>query len=529
MKRFAFFFSLCLVGVACRNGSESEDNRPALLPTVHAPDPGLTGTGQGSDPVDACAADAGDDGAFEAPADDDSGPDVGAPAFTLHATPSAIAVPQGGQIDVDVAVSRADGFGEPIDVTVDGLPSGVTASALHLGPAETNGAITLTAPANVGVPRPDVARVRGHVSTGSRSASIQLTVRGPASSIDRSFGQSGVVHSTDAVTDVKEQSDGKFVFTGETNGDPGIPVCRLEADGTPDLSFGSSSGCIIFDPLSGAAHGLRVAIHDEVIYLDFISSSGTGIARFTRQGVLDATFGTGGWITLSSVGAVDMFIVNERIILAGAAAAGASDGKAFLARLNLDGTLDADFATSVFGSNRALHVVRLPDCRFVVSTGFELYAFRADGRPDASFGSGGTVTLPFIEGGDALAAVGNGDILAGGPGMAVARFSRSGVLVESYAPLSGALWVHDLALATDGTILHGGNVSYSDSAQMGIGRRRPDGHADAEFGTNGVNGINVDFVGPSGSGDIEVTDDGRYVLGGGTGHVGGGLIVRVWN
>jgi len=68
--------------------------------------------------------------------DDGSGPEG---SIAVTASPTALTVPQGGSGTVTVTLTRGGGFAEAVNVTVEGLPAGVTAS---VSPAQLTGTTT---------------------------------------------------------------------------------------------------------------------------------------------------------------------------------------------------------------------------------------------------------------------------------------------------------------------------------------------------------------------------------------------------
>ncbi|QDU18244.1 PPC domain-containing protein [Urbifossiella limnaea] len=80
-----------------------------------------------------------------------------APDFTIKCDPSKASVGQGGRTAWYVQVTRTNGFAGPVTVDVEGLPKGVTASALTIPPAMTQGCVVLSAAADAKL---DAAAVR---------------------------------------------------------------------------------------------------------------------------------------------------------------------------------------------------------------------------------------------------------------------------------------------------------------------------------------------------------------------------------
>jgi hypothetical protein len=68
--------------------------------------------------------------------------------FRVSLDPENPNIPEGGSIPVTVNVERLDGFNGPIDVMLDGLPTGITATSTRVLPDFFNAVLTLTAAAD---------------------------------------------------------------------------------------------------------------------------------------------------------------------------------------------------------------------------------------------------------------------------------------------------------------------------------------------------------------------------------------------
>ncbi len=90
------------------------------------------------------------------------------PDYRLFVSPSNPNLPRGGTVPVTVSAWRADRFDGPIDVSLDGLPAGLTATRGRILAGEDAVTVTLTAdaaaPADTIVP----LAVTGHATSGAR-------------------------------------------------------------------------------------------------------------------------------------------------------------------------------------------------------------------------------------------------------------------------------------------------------------------------------------------------------------------------
>lgn len=454
-------------------------------------------------------------------------PDTGDADFTIAASPKSVVAMQGSAATISLTVVRAGTPGEAIEVGVEGLPSGVTASSLSIPAGSPGGSITVHAAATAAQPKAIPIRFRGRDSSGTASAFASLAVRGPPASLDRSFQAHP---SLPDIYDAEALSDGSILFTGPDE-DYTTALCRVNPDGSADLSFGDTGGC---------AH---LSIHLDTAYADFTTSlrlvgdriyvagnyiggeghSGGFLARFTLEGAPDASFAGSGWIDLDAFSPVRIRRIGEGLVLAGYPG---------LLRLDGEGRRVATFGSNgmaVIGPSGAGDVVVASDGRLIAKAASRVYAVTSDGRPDTSFGSGGVLDLPIYA--NVLSPDAKGGFLVAGDGMEVVRFSSAGGITAIYPPLDpGSLEdgsplhaiAHDVWVTEDGTIvMAGGDVT--DDPYAGVGRRFADGAPDPTFGTGGVQRE----PGTAGS-KILVLPDGRYVMAG-TADTYYGVLVRIWN
>ena len=179
---------------------------------------------------------------------------------------------------------------------------------------------------------------------------------------DNTFGTGGFVPfwfngQFDEFHDIAVQADGKIVAAGRrwTNNSYDFSVVRLLSDGTPDVSFGTS-GWVTTD-FNGAYENIYSLIiqPDNKILVSGYKEPGSSYfaaARYLSDGALDASFGTGGKVVLSSGNRSDKAYgmalqPNGKIILAGYHHDG-NLNEYMIARINADGTPDNGFGTAGF-------------------------------------------------------------------------------------------------------------------------------------------------------------------------------------
>ncbi len=231
------------------------------------------------------------------------------------------------------------------------------------------------------------------------------------------------------------------------------------------------------------------------------------LARYNPDGSLDTAFGNGGKVTTSFFGAEDQINAlalqpDGKIVAAGIAIDSSnipSTTNFALARYNRDGSLDASFGT---GGRVTTHsfsyaqfctgVVIQPDGKIIAAGGavkgpigddFALARYLPDGRLDPTFGSGGLVTTDFFQRDDYITGIvlqHNGKIVAAGTAdegftdksFAVARYNPDGSLDPSFGSsgktTTDFTGVDDqgraIALQPDGKIVVAGDTAFRSFA-----------------------------------------------------------------
>jgi uncharacterized delta-60 repeat protein len=183
-----------------------------------------------------------------------------------------------------------------------------------------------------------------------------------AGSLDTTFGTGGTVTTSfaDGVAGFGafEQSNGDIVTVAQVNFvnnvGTGIGLVRYTSAGELDTTFGTNGitlttfAGIAFDPF-----GFAVQPNGDFLVGGVVTNKsglhGFGLARYTPNGVLDATFGTNGLVatrigTRSDAPSALLLQPNGQIMMGGFEVAGAeAPGMTSLARFNANGTLDTTF------------------------------------------------------------------------------------------------------------------------------------------------------------------------------------------
>jgi uncharacterized delta-60 repeat protein len=213
-------------------------------------------------------------------------------------------------------------------------------------------------------------------------------------SLDTSFDPYTVFSSS--VITLAIQSDGKIIAGGEFfNGSNRNFIARLNADGSPDDSFNIGSGFDYIVYSSAIQSDGKIIVGG--IFSSFNGTASNKIARLNIDGSLDASFniGTGfnTWIGLKGIAIQG----NGKIILGGNFTSFNGTAINYIARLNADGTLDASFNIGT-GFNGTVNSTAIqPDGKILVGGGFTSFnsvginrfaRLNADGSLDASFNIG---------------------------------------------------------------------------------------------------------------------------------------------
>lgn len=321
-----------------------------------------------------------------------------------------------------------------------------------------------------------------------------------AGRLDPTFGAGGTVVTDlggdDAADALVVQRDGKVVVAGHRG--PDLALARYSLDGRLDPSFGRD-GIVVTD-LGATERALRLLLRpDGRLVVAGSRPDGLVLARYLRDGRLDARFGRNGTVVTRTPG-VDWRSAalgrDGTIVAVGARiTTGPAQAMALaVARYRPDGRLDRTFAGDglrVMSPRRhwagALHVAVRPDGRIVLGThghagavaGFALVRLARDGSLDRTFGNGGISVSGVGYGVHALALDRRGRIVTAGRTMSlqdfvVARFLPNGrrdrsfaATVTDFGGVDTPFW---LALQPDGKIVVAGASGTSLLGDIAVAR-----------------------------------------------------------
>jgi uncharacterized delta-60 repeat protein len=325
--------------------------------------------------------------------------------------------------------------------------------------------------------------------------------------LDTSFGTNGVVKYDpgDEIFvdgyDARIQSDGKIVVVGSTDEFTryDVIVLRYNPNGTLDTSF-DTDGVVTYDTGGDAlAFGYAVALQQDgkiiatgEVYGSSSVPVGLPLLRYTVNGTLDTTFGTGGVVMYnnssgdSEAGTALAIQPDGKIIVAGSMVVettpGIGERRGLLLRFTSSGGLDTTFGTNgvvVYnsgGSHRFDDLRLQPDGKIVVvgnsyvdfDNDIILLRYNANGTLDTSFGTNG---IARYEDGYAY-------------GNALANQEDGKIVITGY----------DYNVVTDTMIL----------------RYETDGSLDDSFGIGGV--VEYDMGGNDVGYDVAVQSDDKIII-----------------
>jgi uncharacterized delta-60 repeat protein len=273
------------------------------------------------------------------------------------------------------------------------------------------------------------------------------------------------------------------------------------------------------------------------------------LARFSSDGQLDASFGSGGLLTTTVESHSAAFALLQEpdgmLVVAGSsdpAPVNNQMGTTFLARYDADGRVDTSFGTEgtvvigpggVPGGAVAGALLQQPDGKLVVSVPSvppRVVRVLPDGRLDATFGTGGTVATPRGTSATSLVLQPDGKLVVAGtsdpappnnfmPTAFLVRYRADGRVDTSFgtggtATVAGvASSGRGLVLQPNGKLVVAGDhlhTSFPPLVDILLSRFQPDGRLDGTFGARGTASITVG--GSSAFDTLLQQSDGRLVM-----------------
>jgi len=354
-------------------------------------------------------------------------------------------------------------------------------------------------------------------STGAILVKAQAAAASTPGSLDPTFGNGGIALTPGGgVTDAIRQPNGDIVVS------TGSGVARFLPTGKLDTTFGS--GGTASAGFTGGEGGAGVALQPDgkIIWVGSQNTPGFpafgtfsfAVARFTANGSLDTSFGTGGQASVEFFappmqGAQEfaravLVQPDGKILVAGSARQGQirfAPIQGAIARFNANGTLDTSFGAggtilssslpngiTALGLDAAGDIFTLPIRAEFSPTGQAVTVTPAAITASSSGGSSG-----FLPSGQFVLANGS-SVARHDDDIQVQRFNADGSLASAspafdYSGAAGLDQARDSALAVaiqaNGQAVVGG-AHFLSTSLIGLGRVNPDGTLDTGFGTGGV-------------------------------------------
>ena len=291
--------------------------------------------------------------------------------------------------------------------------------------------------------------VAAGVGSSGRNDDFALARYNPDGSLDPSFDGDGRVamdfhDSSDQALGVAIQADGKIVAAGGSRsfGNPNdFALARYNTDGSLDPSFDGDGRLLTDFGASDLGYDVVLQADGKILATGFTESAGLSpddfaLARYNRDGSLDASFGGDGKVVTDFFGSADFAYdaaiqTDGKIVAAGEGGAGgvANPFDFALARYNPDGSLDATFdgdgrVLTDFGTTDFARGVAIQADGKIVAAGegdfddFGLARYNPDGSLDATFDGDGRVYTDFgdREFAEDVALQADGKIVAAGGG-----------------------------------------------------------------------------------------------------------------
>lgn len=176
---------------------------------------------------------------------------------------------------------------------------------------------------------------------------------------DNTFGTLGLAHTdigplNEDLYAITIQSDGKIVAVGAAREASAsfhaVTLCRYNVDGSPDASFGT--GGVVCVNLSGEgerANDVGLQADGKIVVCGEHNITGL-VARYLPNGDLDSTFGTDGRSFFPTTTLFTRYLklliqADGKIVVVGEESSG-TDNDILIVRYNSDGTLDTSFPSS---------------------------------------------------------------------------------------------------------------------------------------------------------------------------------------
>lgn len=330
------------------------------------------------------------------------------------------------------------------------------------------------------------------------------------------------------------QSDGKIITAGEyVNG--GCVLVRYNTNGTLDNSFGTAG---IDSTMSLSFFRSIIIQTDGKIIAAGKGGNGFAVARYNTNGILDNTFGTGGKVTTTMAGNDYVNAIalqtDGKIV-----AVGGANGYFGIARYTSDGALDTTFGTGgkiilyIGGySGEAKSLAIQADGKIIVAgnanSKIVVTRYDVNGVVDNTFGTAGVVftnVTSYTDEGNAVVIQPDGKIVVAGDSyngskrsFTIVRYTANGILDNAFGTngidttyYGDAAFANAIMLQPDGKIVIAGKSNYSGWG-FTLVRYTTNGSLDNTFGTGGI--VFTYSGATSGANGVVMQSDGKIVVAG---------------
>jgi uncharacterized delta-60 repeat protein len=310
-------------------------------------------------------------------------------------------------------------------------------------------------------------------------------------------------------------------------------------DGDLDPAFNGGKVTTSFSGPSGA-QDVALQTDGKIVAVGFARDFNSGVqsfavVRYTTDGNLDTTFGTGGKLTTDLTGCTSdaraVAIQSDgHIVVGGTECVGTSASDFALVRYNSDGSLDPTFGvggiviTDLFGQADVLNDIAIDSNGRILAVGkggsdFAVVRYNSDGSLDGGFGTGGIVTTNFgaMIDSEARAVAIQSDtkiVAAGSAGsnIGLARYNSSDGSLDGANFGTGGTVIAGFPSSGNGMALQGSKIVVAGrtDGSYGVARFNNDGTSDPNFGTGGR--ISLGFNGEAT--DVAIQRDTKIVTAG---------------
>ena len=326
-----------------------------------------------------------------------------------------------------------------------------------------------------------------------------------------------------------------------------LRICTSAQSGGSDDAVTPPPGVVLtsLSTSDDIASAMSLQYDGMIVVSGFCNASFT-LLKYTPEGRLDPSFGTGGVVktihkTVEDRSSATLVLGDGKILMAGSL----YDNNAMyfaMVRYQPDGNWDTTFGNKGLivrsigeGDDVATSMALQPDGKIIVAGSstngnyedFALVRFNYNGTMDSTFGKNGMVISNISSGDDRIAAVTlqrDGKIVAAGSAntdFGVARylpngepdrsFGANGIVIKSLQ--NGEDLAQGVTIQPDGKIIVAGSSFNGDNFDFAVARFTPEGRLDKTFGKEGI------VLTPVGDGDDKVNalalqPDGKIILAG---------------